>query len=254
MIGIVYCATNLANGKRYVGITTAGIKKRWAMHVWLAMTNRDGCPVLCKAIRKNGAGVFLVEQIGSAATIDELRTKEIEWIAKLGTKVPNGYNVCSGGVGAMGREQSEYTRAIIGAKARARMAAPGSKELRSEKMKRYYADHPEKLAELAKLAKASALALDPSRMWDAETKAKRAATVSDPEWKRRHSESTRAARLATSAQRLAAGVPIYNKTENYRPATAGVKYSENRRAEISARQTGKKRGPYKTHHETGVLL
>jgi predicted GIY-YIG superfamily endonuclease len=58
---IVYLITNAKNQKRYVGITTKALMQRWYEHCWLAASG--GTQALYKAIRKHGAGSFLIEKI-----------------------------------------------------------------------------------------------------------------------------------------------------------------------------------------------
>ena len=275
MIGVVYCITNAANGKRYVGLTTRTINERWSSHVCAAKKDREkSCRLIARAIRKYGKDAFTITEIDSAESVDELRRKECEWIERLGTVSPGGYNLTGGAEGHVvwhpeskarasaaqllrnapgpqanpmyGRKHSKETKEIIASKATVRMAEPGSKELRSGKMKNFYATHPEALVSIANRAAHGFIASDPMRMWDDKTRAKRAETTSDPDWKRRKAAATSAGRLAAIERKRAAGEPIYRKSENYKHSMVGVIYSDERCAEISARQTGKKRGPYKT--------
>jgi hypothetical protein len=50
------------------------------------------------AIRKYGAEAFVIEVIDNGTTKKDLETKEREWIKKLNTLVPHGYNISTGGV------------------------------------------------------------------------------------------------------------------------------------------------------------
>ena len=104
---LIYKVTNRVNGKVYIGQTTKTIQTRWKKHCIAAKS--DNLP-FHKAIRKYGAENFTVEQIDIAASADELNKKEIYWIAFYNSRLPNGYNVCTGGGGMSGYKASEETR------------------------------------------------------------------------------------------------------------------------------------------------
>jgi len=96
--GYVYCVTNTVNGYRYVGATTSTPENRWEQHKAAAMARgRRKRWIFHQAIRKHGPGAFFVETIGTAATVRGLLALEVECIARLGTKVPKGYNMSDGG-------------------------------------------------------------------------------------------------------------------------------------------------------------
>lgn len=91
MIGVVYCITNSANGKRYVGITTRSIGKRFSEH--LKATEKNGCSALARAVRKYGRQAFSIVKIDEAETLEDLHAKESEYIESFCTLVPSGYNL-----------------------------------------------------------------------------------------------------------------------------------------------------------------
>ena len=93
--GIIYCATNLMNGKQYVGQTKYSLKLRWSCHIWQSK-NASICAIH-RAIRKYGLDSFKVEQIDFADSLDELNKKEALHILRLKTLVPGGYNLTTGG-------------------------------------------------------------------------------------------------------------------------------------------------------------
>jgi group I intron endonuclease len=108
MFGVIYCITNAINGKQYVGQTTLTPAKRWWWHLKYA---RDGSrSALHCAIRKYGKGAFVVGQIDSANSKEELSEKEIFHIAALKTIAPAGYNLTAGGEGMSGWSPTEETR------------------------------------------------------------------------------------------------------------------------------------------------
>lgn len=93
----VYCITNNINGKRYVGITANGYENRFANHIWHSRKQWSGCRALYNSMRKHGAKAFSVELLQIAESLEHLNKLECEWIARLGTLSPNGYNLTEGG-------------------------------------------------------------------------------------------------------------------------------------------------------------
>lgn len=97
-MGIIYCYTNLINGKKYVG-QTINPKKRYNQHKSSAFNEKDkdyNTP-LHRAFRKYGYDNFNYEVILSTSSLDILNELEIYFIAKYKTQVPNGYNILEGG-------------------------------------------------------------------------------------------------------------------------------------------------------------
>lgn len=99
-IGLVYKVTHIDSGKAYVGLTRASISARWEGHVAAALKKKP-CPPgsLQEAIRADGQGAFKVEELERAGTIGELVKLECDFIMKLGTLAPGGFNLNSGGAG-----------------------------------------------------------------------------------------------------------------------------------------------------------
>ena len=94
-VGCIYCITNTANGKRYIGQTTQAIAMRWGQHCFDART--EMYPLHC-AIRKYGRDLFVVTELGTATTQDELNRMEIEMITTHQSADRRyGYNVRAGG-------------------------------------------------------------------------------------------------------------------------------------------------------------
>lgn len=104
MSGIIYKITNELNGKIYVG-QTINFEQRMGQH-------RRGKQCIDNAIKKYGRENFSVEVI-EECSVEQLNEREIFWIAKLNSKVPNGYNLTDGGDGIVGC--SEETRAKLAA-------------------------------------------------------------------------------------------------------------------------------------------
>lgn len=96
--GIVYVVTHKSSGKRYVGITVQSLGRRWEYHQDQARAGHIRSEQsLHAAIRKFGAHEFAIEQIDTGNSKGSLETKERKWIKKLGTLVPDGFNISTGG-------------------------------------------------------------------------------------------------------------------------------------------------------------
>ena len=108
MYGIVYKATNLINGKFYIGQTVLTLNRRIANHVSHSMNCSDNI-YFHKAIRKYGAENFVWEVLAKCNTCDELNDMEKRFIREHGAfKV--GYNRTIGGVGRPGYRHSAESR------------------------------------------------------------------------------------------------------------------------------------------------
>jgi group I intron endonuclease len=93
--GIIYCATNRTNGKRYVGQTTGTLLLRKSGHGTDAkrQTHR-----FARAINKYGVDGFEWEEIDTGFSIEELNYMEEYWISYHdSTHRERGYNILKGG-------------------------------------------------------------------------------------------------------------------------------------------------------------
>lgn len=137
---IVYIVTNIANGKRYVGITTGSLSKRWYEHCWQATSGAN--QALYRAIRKYGIGCFSIEQIDAADSVDELLKKERHYIEHLGTqtKTGQGYNMTLGGDGVFGFEFSDKIKAAMAQAAIARFSDPSERERQRLRQKLFWTE------------------------------------------------------------------------------------------------------------------
>lgn len=97
----VYLATNVINGKIYVGKTSFGKENRWRGHVSEAKKGERSR--LNYAILKHGEENFFVTFLEEARTEEENGILERIWIFLLGSKNPSiGYNMTDGGEGSSG--------------------------------------------------------------------------------------------------------------------------------------------------------
>ena len=100
MYGIIYKATNLANGKIYIGQTTQKLKARKQAHAYRTKKG-DRRSAFQIALLEHGFDSFQWEQIDTADTAEELNQIEKYWIAHYKADDPaHGYNLQSGGFGA----------------------------------------------------------------------------------------------------------------------------------------------------------
>lgn len=91
--GIVYCLENTINNKRYIGVTTRTLQKRFDEHC-------KADSYIGKAIRKHGAENFQKYVLDQADSHAELCDLEIYYIQKYDT-YHQGYNLTLGGDGVV---------------------------------------------------------------------------------------------------------------------------------------------------------
>lgn len=113
-MGYIYKATNVVNGKVYIGQTSGTVEARWKAHIWAA-NNKNGFrynSLLHKAIKKYTADCFTIEAIEECET-SLLNDREIYWIDYYhATDRDFGYNIQSGGCNTFDRTpESSQTRA-----------------------------------------------------------------------------------------------------------------------------------------------
>lgn len=110
----VYCITNKINNKKYVGKMSKSVKD--------SKSYMGSGKLIKKAIKKYGRENFVKEILEENVAKEELSLREMFWIQKLNTKLPNGYNLTDGGDGSIGLKRSQaqiekHRKAMIGKKA-----------------------------------------------------------------------------------------------------------------------------------------
>jgi group I intron endonuclease len=108
-MNVIYMITNSINGKCYIGQTN-DIKRRIRRH---KNDSRSYDTYLYKSIRKYGWNNFTHSIIETCKNRNELNQKEVYYIRKYDTFIPNGYNMTLGGDGHKGLSPSLDTREKI---------------------------------------------------------------------------------------------------------------------------------------------
>jgi len=93
--GIIYCATNVINNKRYIGQTIRNLNRRKKEHISQADNGSNYAFHL--AINKYGADKFEWSTIDVADSQEELDEKESYWIDYYDCFKTGGYNMSTGG-------------------------------------------------------------------------------------------------------------------------------------------------------------
>lgn len=93
--GIIYCATNIINDKKYIGQTIRDLTVRKREHI--SQARNDGELIIHQAIRKYGEESFEWSIIDQAYNQEDLDEKEIYWIDYYNCYGDGGYNGALGG-------------------------------------------------------------------------------------------------------------------------------------------------------------
>jgi len=105
-MGIIYMIIS-PSGKKYIGQTRQCIKKRWMQHINASKKEyKDHCKVLNKSLRKYGYNNFDIVILAECEN-EYLDIKELEYINKFNTIVPNGMNIKYGGSNGLHNEETK---------------------------------------------------------------------------------------------------------------------------------------------------
>lgn len=97
-MGIIYCAQNKVNGKRYIGQSVNSLEQR--RRGYLGQARRGRPQPVFDAIREFGEDAFEWSVLFDDVDDEDLDEYEIDAIAVYKTLVPNGYNLSRGGNGS----------------------------------------------------------------------------------------------------------------------------------------------------------
>lgn len=106
---VVYQARNKRNGKRYIGVTSKGLRLRKSAHLRIALRNGRGCPRFYAAIRKYGADSFEWSVLASFAIREFAYHHEFILVRDLKPE----YNAVAGGNLAYQGAPSPWRRPVI---------------------------------------------------------------------------------------------------------------------------------------------
>jgi group I intron endonuclease len=129
--GRIYLITNTVNGKYYVGQTIRTLQRRWYAHT---TGTKTGCKYVRSAIDKHGPENFIIEELVTADSREDLNLLEKLWILALRSfDRVIGYNLTFGG-----REEAptEETRKRMSESAKKRFTDPVERNRISEATKK----------------------------------------------------------------------------------------------------------------------
>ena len=151
-MGKIYLIKNHITGKVYVGQTRYTLQHRFTQHLESAGKSNS---ILHKSIKKHGAENFTIELLEDVEN-DKLNEREMYWIAKYNSVIPNGYNMTAGGGGVSGYRHTELTKKAIGIKSAKLMCnmSEEDRKARGEKIRQYFSGKPKSIEHREHLSKA----------------------------------------------------------------------------------------------------
>lgn len=114
----VYLIRNNLTGKGYVGLTRQKINDRLRAHRKNAKSESRHRQAISKAIYKYGWKAFSPFVLEVCQSVEELSAAETQWIERLGTMAPNGYNLRPGGVSEFAFSDESKVKMSVAAKER----------------------------------------------------------------------------------------------------------------------------------------
>jgi len=105
---LIYIAVNRVNQKAYVGQTTTSFRRRIREHI-----KGGDRQVFDRAIKKYGRDSFDFGVLQRCSSRAELNEAEREWIKRIGSVSPAGYNIAHGGGGCSGVPMKEEHKARL---------------------------------------------------------------------------------------------------------------------------------------------
>ncbi len=94
----VYCHTHVESGRRYIGLTSRTMERRWNEHVSKSSGSKGGRWHFPNAIRKYGKEAFSHQILEVCSSLEEANEAEDAWIESFSTRNPQfGFNLANGG-------------------------------------------------------------------------------------------------------------------------------------------------------------
>lgn len=153
---IIYKATNIKNGKVYIGQTTRDFESYIKEHISKALRAESSTRYFHRAIRKHGPSSFIWEIIHKCETTDELNEAEERYISEYKSWGRGGYNMNPGGEnynyernydtnscasrGFAGKKHTDQNKQLYSSVMKAKWRDPEWRKAQMEKTKRRRSD------------------------------------------------------------------------------------------------------------------
>ena len=108
MKAVLYIVTNSVNGKRYVGVTSRDVRRRFSEHLSAAKAGTNN-GAFHRAIRKYGGVVFSMKIVNEFFDDKDAKAAEIAYIAECAPE----YNSTAGGDGRLGVPMSSAAKVML---------------------------------------------------------------------------------------------------------------------------------------------
>lgn len=131
-MAIVYLATNLINGKRYIGATSRALSARVDGHVATSRKTKPTTSYFAHAMKKYGWEMFRFSVLAKYETKEEAFREE----ARLIEIMKPEYNLRKGGIGLSSFRRSEETKAKLSAMKLGKKIRPKRKPISAEVRKK----------------------------------------------------------------------------------------------------------------------
>lgn len=215
----IYCHTHIDSGRRYIGLTSQTMEKRWKNHINVAKHSKNGRWHFPNAIRKYGPDAFSHEILETCTDLNVANLAEECWIEFYDTQNPEkGFNLIKGGghiphtLSKNPWDDPEYRNRMLPkfiaagqtpearAKSKASLNTPESKAKRSALAKT-------SMSKAEVIEKRKRFQEDPSYRMKISKKLKK--TLNDPTIRSRMSESARVANVKPEVKaRISASMKI----------------------------------------------
>jgi len=94
----IYCHQHIESGRRYIGLTSRTMERRWSQHIIQSKHLKGGRSHFANAIRKYGPESFIHEILAMSWDLESANATEETLIEQEGTRNPEkGFNVARGG-------------------------------------------------------------------------------------------------------------------------------------------------------------